>query len=76
MGRPLCPRKKNSRPAAPADPQAHVERVGHDVAGPHSHRYVPSAPAFSLGTCTPVKWPMVILAADVLAAEWPGNIFT
>jgi len=24
----------------------------------------------------PAKWPMVILAADVLAAEWPSNIFT
>ena len=23
----------------------------------------------------PAKWPIVIIAADVLAAEWPSNIF-
>ena len=49
--------KKNTRPAAPADPQAHVKRVGHDVAGPHSHHIcavrTSGRPAFSLRTCTP-----------------------
>ena len=49
--------KKNTRPAAPTDPHAHFERVGHELAGPHSHHIrvvrTNGRRAFSLRTCMP-----------------------
>ena len=58
VGRPVV-KQKSTRPAAPADPHAHFERVGHELAGPHSHhiRVVRTSgrPAFSLRTCTPPR---------------------